>query len=72
MAIFYQHNINQHTRLGIWQLQEPEQFFLQKVPLKKEVTHPHKRLQHLAGRYLLTHLFGRNCNSRHPKAFFRK
>lgn len=57
MAIFYQHNINQHTRLGIWQLQEPEQFFLQKVPLKKEVTHPHKRLQHLGGRYLLTQLF---------------
>lgn len=57
MAIFYQHNINQHTRLGIWQLQEPEPFFLQKVPLKKEVTHPHKRLQHLAGRYLLTQLF---------------
>lgn len=57
MAIFYQHNINQQTRLGIWHIEEPERFFLQHVPLKKEVTHPHKRLQHLAGRYLLTQLF---------------
>jgi phosphopantetheinyl transferase len=57
MAIFYQHNINQQTRLAIWKLDEPEAFFLQKVPLNKEVTHPHKRVQHLAGRYLLTQLF---------------
>jgi phosphopantetheinyl transferase len=27
------------------------------VPLQKEVTHPHKRLQHLAGRFLLQFLF---------------
>lgn len=53
MALFYQHNINQHTRLGIWRIEEPEEFFLEKVPLKRDVTHPYKRLQHLAGRYLL-------------------
>jgi len=27
------------------------------VPLKRDVSHPFKRLQHLAGRYLLTYLF---------------
>lgn len=27
------------------------------VPLKKDVTHPYKRLQHLAGRYVLKSLF---------------
>jgi len=43
--------------LGIWKIEEPESFFLQKVPIKKDVSHPHKRLQHLAGRYLLTYLF---------------
>jgi 4'-phosphopantetheinyl transferase EntD len=57
MALFYQHNINQDTKLGIWHIEEPESFFLEKVPLKKNVTHPFKRRQHLAGRYLLSHLF---------------
>jgi phosphopantetheinyl transferase len=57
MALFYQHNINAGTKLGIWRIEEPEEFFLQKVPLKKDVSHPYKRLQHLAGRYLLPTLF---------------
>ncbi len=57
MALFYQHNINESTKLGIWKIEEPEDFFLQSVPLKSEITHPHKRLQHLAGRYLLKILF---------------
>lgn len=57
MPLFYQHNINQETKLGIWLIEEPESFFLEKVPLKKEVSHPFKRRQHLAGRYLLSYLF---------------
>lgn len=57
MALFYQHNINETTRLGIWKIEEPEAFFLQKVPLQREITHPHKRLQHLAARWLLQYLF---------------
>jgi phosphopantetheine--protein transferase-like protein len=57
MPLFYQHNINQDTKLGIWHIEEPESFFLEKVPLKRNVSHPYKRLQHLAGRYLLSFLF---------------
>jgi phosphopantetheinyl transferase (holo-ACP synthase) len=57
MPLFYQHTINPGTKLGIWQIGEPESFFLEKVPLKKDVSHPFKRLQHLAGRYLLPLLF---------------
>jgi len=57
MPIIYQHNINEHTKLAVWHITEPESFFLARVPLKKEVSHPHKRLQHLAGRYLLPSLF---------------
>ena len=57
MPLFYQHNINETTKLGIWRIDEPESFFLSMVPLKKDVSHPHKRLQHLAGRYLLPALF---------------
>jgi len=57
VPLFYQHTINEVTKLGIWEIQETEAFFLQKVPLQREVSHPHKRLQHLAGRYLLQYLF---------------
>ncbi|MBN9385382.1 MAG: 4'-phosphopantetheinyl transferase superfamily protein [Chitinophagaceae bacterium] len=57
MPLFYQHNINEDTKLGIWHIEEPESFFLEKVPLKRDVTHPFKRRQHLAGRYLLSFLF---------------
>lgn len=57
MGLFYQHNINEGTKLGIWRIEEPESFFLEKVPVKRDVSHPYKRLQHLAGRYLLPVLF---------------
>ncbi len=57
MPVFYQENINDFTSLAIWKIEEPEAFFLQKVPLQREITHPHKRLQHLAGRYLLQYLY---------------
>ncbi len=57
MPLVYQHTINSKTKLGLWCIAEPEDFFLAKVPLKKDVSHPHKRLQHLAGRYLLPTLF---------------
>ena len=57
MPLFYQQNINESTKLAIWKIEEPEEFFHSKVPLSNTITHPHKRLQHLAGRYLLTFLF---------------
>jgi phosphopantetheinyl transferase len=53
MPLFYQHNINEHTKLAVWHITENEDFFLEKVPLQTKVTHPHKRVQHLAARYLL-------------------
>ncbi|HMR82213.1 MAG TPA: 4'-phosphopantetheinyl transferase superfamily protein [Niabella sp.] len=57
MPVFYQQDINETTRLGIWKIEEEEAFFKVLVPLHREVTHPHKRLQHLAGRFLLRYLF---------------
>ena len=53
MPLFYQHNINDSAKLSVWHITETEDFFLEKVHIKKEITHPHKRLQHFAGRYLL-------------------
>lgn len=57
MPLFFQQQVNDCTALGIWKIEEDEPFFLSRVPLQRSITHPHKRLQHLAGRYLLQHLF---------------
>jgi phosphopantetheinyl transferase len=57
VPLFYQQNIDETTRLAVWKIEEPEDFFLSKVPVQREITHPHKRLQHLAGRYLLRFLY---------------
>ena len=57
MPIFFQQQINDSTRLGVWKIEETEEFFKANVPQHRAVTHPHKRLQHLAGRFLLQYLF---------------
>lgn len=57
MPLFYKKDINPTTSLAIWKIEESEAFFLEFVPLKSTITHPHKRLQHLAGRYLLQYLY---------------
>jgi len=57
VPIFFQQQINQTTRLGIWKIEETDEFFKSNVPQHRDVTHPHKRLQHLAGRFLLQYLF---------------
>jgi 4'-phosphopantetheinyl transferase EntD len=57
LPLFYQHTINENTKLAVWKIDEDENFFLQKVPLQTNIPHAHKRLQHLAARYLLRFLF---------------
>jgi phosphopantetheinyl transferase len=57
MPIFFQHQVNETTRLGIWKIEETEEYFKGTVPQHRDVTHPRKRLQHLAGRFLLQFLF---------------
>lgn len=57
MALFYAQTIDEATKLAVWHIEEPESFFLEKVPLSRNITHPVKRCQHLAGRYLLQYLF---------------
>lgn len=54
MPLFYLEQPTDDIRLAIWKIDEEPDFFLKKVPLSKEIQHPHKRKQHLAGRYLLT------------------
>lgn len=72
MPLFYQQNINESTSLAIWEIQEAEDFFNLNIPLRREITHPHKRLQHLAGRYLLPFLFPDFPNDKIEVAVTRK
>src|SRR5215203_4668230 len=57
MPVFFQQQINETTRLGVWKIEETEEFFKGNVPQHRDVSHPHKRLQHLAGRFILQFLF---------------
>src|SRR5688572_31801660 len=57
MPLFFQQVIDDTTQLALWKIEEEETFFSQHVPLQRSITHPHKRLQHLSGRYLLKYLF---------------
>jgi phosphopantetheinyl transferase len=58
MPLVYQQNINLTSRLGVWHIAEAEDFFIKEhIPLGRDISHPNKRLQHLAGRFLLKELF---------------
>jgi phosphopantetheinyl transferase len=57
MPLVYNHSINNYTKIGVWHITEAEDFFFEKFSLQQNITHPHKRLQHLAGRHLLSILF---------------
>lgn len=55
MPLFFQQDIDHDTKLAVWKIEEEESFF--HVPLQREISHPKKRLQHLAGRFLLRYVF---------------
>jgi phosphopantetheinyl transferase len=57
MPSVYQQNINAATKMAVWHITEPEDFFLAAVTVQREIKHWHKRLQHLAGRLLLKELY---------------
>ncbi|HEX6333203.1 MAG TPA: 4'-phosphopantetheinyl transferase superfamily protein [Flavisolibacter sp.] len=57
MPVVFEKEIDAVTRLAVWEIRETEAFFLEHVPVHRTITHPHKRLQHLAGRFLLKYLF---------------
>lgn len=57
MPLYYQQDINENTRLAIWEIAEDPAFFLPSVGLRYPVMHPQKQAQHLAAGYLLLQLF---------------
>ena len=53
MPLLFQQDLNEYAKIGIWELKEAEIFFSD-IPTKIYIPHPNRRLQHLAGRYLLS------------------
>ena len=56
MPILFQHTINKDAQVSIWKIEEPEEYFTEQITLPQLPANPHKRLQHLAGRFLLHYL----------------
>lgn len=57
MSLIRTIQINPGSCLGVWKIEEEEEFFRKKVNISPAIHHPHKRLQHFAGRYLLQELY---------------
>lgn len=57
MPLIHSQQLNNNTKIGVWHITETEDFFFEKYSLQRNITHSHKRLQHLAGRHLLSILF---------------
>jgi phosphopantetheinyl transferase len=57
MPLVYQQDINDYTRMAIWEIDENESFFADVYIPPRTITHPQKRLQTMAGRFLLKRLF---------------
>ncbi len=57
MPLFFQQDIDSDSKIAIWKIEEEPAFFLRYVSPQRAVSHPHKQLQHSAGRYLLRYLY---------------
>jgi phosphopantetheinyl transferase len=53
MPLLYQQNINEHIIWALWRVDEPVDFFALEGYEANRISHPQKRKQHLAGRYVL-------------------
>ena len=61
MPLFREWSPDAHSLAAIWHIEEPEDFFLAIDSVRgavdlRSIPHPRRRLEHLAGRYLLQHL----------------
>ncbi len=56
MPIFKEWNIGDHALAAIWKIEEPEAFFAERTGLTPDIKNEKRRIEHLAGRFLLTHL----------------
>ena len=61
MPIYQEWSPNEHSLAAIWKIEEPEAFFLELEVVRnaariEHIKHPRRRIEHLAGRFLLNYL----------------
>ncbi len=56
MPLFKEWTIGDTALAAIWKIEEPEAFFAERTGLQPDIKNEKRRIEHLAGRFLLTHL----------------
>jgi phosphopantetheinyl transferase len=56
MPLLKEWNINDHALAAIWKVEEPESFFIEQTGIASTIKNEKRRIEHIAGRFLLKHL----------------
>ena len=56
MPLYREWSSDPYSLAAIWEIGEPESFFLERTGITSDLRHEKRRLEHLAGRFLLRHL----------------
>ncbi len=56
MPLYREWSSDPYSLAAIWEIKEPEDFFLQKTQLEIDIKNEKRRIEHLAGRFLLKYL----------------
>jgi phosphopantetheinyl transferase len=56
MPLYKEWKINEHALAAIWKIEEPESFFEEHTGMRPEIKNEKRRMERLAGRYLLQRL----------------
>ena len=56
MPLFKEWDLGDDGRAAIWKVEEPEAFFAEQTGLTPDINNEKRRIEHLAGRFLLRHL----------------
>jgi len=58
MPLYKEWEIGDHGLAAIWKVEEPESFFRERTGIESSILNEKRRIEHLAGRFLLKHLKG--------------
>ncbi len=56
MPLYKEWEIGNHGLAAIWKVEEPESFFTEQTGMQSDMKNERRRIEHLAGRFLLRHL----------------
>ncbi|RYD55558.1 MAG: 4'-phosphopantetheinyl transferase superfamily protein [Sphingobacteriales bacterium] len=56
MPLYREWNSDPYSLAAIWKIEEPESFFAERTGMEPDIRHDQRRIERLAGRFLLKHL----------------